>query len=180
MVLGISVRHNSPTLLKRLRAYQSFIEKQLNGILIQEALLEWRLRASDIIENVIYGAYTPTVYKRGRDSGQPGLDQSLTVESTEGNEAVLFLDSRTIPDKTRGGFDKGYAAYFLVPGSGFLAKTLPDNQFRDFMGDSESDINKWVGMTTQIFMEKYRKMFQRAVKISNSIPEVFIIAGRGA
>ena len=176
MPFTLKVTHNSPTLLRRLQVYQKFIESRLNGALLNEAIFEWKLRAGIIIEKVIYNVYTPLLYKRGRDSGRPGIDQSINVES--GNlEAVLFLDSKVIPDKASGGFGKGYAAYFLVPGTGFLARTLPNNQFRDFMGDSESDIDKWVGMTIQLFVEKYQRMFDQAVKISNSVPEKIVIAG---
>lgn len=179
MVIKMSVKHNSPTALKRLQVYQSFIETQLNGILIQETLTEWKLRASDIIESVIYRVKEGTVYKRGRASGRPGIGESITTESISRGEAALFLDSTLIPDVTSAGFGKGYAAYFLVPGSGFLAKTAPDFQFRDFMGTNERNTFQWVGMTVQIFIERYQKMFRQAVKISNRVPEVFVTAGRG-
>jgi len=169
MVFGLKVTHNAQDVIRKLDRYGKYVRSALEKV-IGDTINEWKARADFIIETIIYDAYTPRTYVRGRDRGQPGIDQAVKVDHVSNKIGALYIDKELTPDIGISKYGKGYAAYFLR-GDGFLRfisdelkiDTVP---LRDFMGDDEADELRWVGMTSELFIEKYNKIFEDAAMIA--------------
>ncbi len=164
----LTVRSNIAKGIIRLNLYQQFIEKNLNN-LIPAAASEWFVLGSRIIDIQIYRFPKGSKYVRGKDRGATGIDSAVEIQSLGQRSAALLINADKTPDVAPGGFDKGYAAYFLKEGTGFLNTTSPF-QFRDFMGtESDLDEAKWFGMTVALFLEKYEALMMGAVRAAGAI-----------
>lgn len=139
----IKITHNIDAVNKRLNHLSRGLSHFTNSFYSKnQTAIE--LGARNIIQNVVYDAYSPSTYKR---TGRL-LNSVMSSKTSDG--IVIWAEANATPPETRGKRQSGFNSYSKDVLVGFSGKMSPRN--RQFCEDEVRGGVLWAGLASRNFL----------------------------